>query len=216
MISSGRAKPRVGINATPRTTSPPSRPSRPTRRPRPSRPAPRRCLCRLHLPPPPRKKAYLKSCRLSKQLGHQAIMRTTPAFRFRTAFFWRDYPHTHLSGAMKRYYVVHIGYWVQQWTVLLLGLDKRRSDYWEYMVHHVTVWMCTFWMRASGWVTEAEGWLRTTHDRRYWVARAGCGSAPTGCASPPLSCSLPFSSSFPKPRVRKTEGWLRTAHERRY
>ncbi|KAJ7035766.1 hypothetical protein C8F04DRAFT_1394579 [Mycena alexandri] len=62
---------------------------------------------------------------------------TTPAFWFRTAFFWRDYPHTHLSGAMKRYYVVQIGYWVQQWTVLLLGLKKRRSDYWEYMVHHV-------------------------------------------------------------------------------
>ncbi|KAJ7035768.1 hypothetical protein C8F04DRAFT_1182049 [Mycena alexandri] len=126
----------------------------------------------------------------SKATGwHRAIMRTTPAFRFRTAFFWRDYPHTHLGGAMKRYYVVQIGYWVQQWTcvdgpypastrcprgtwtdrtclgtsawrwllrraspfpprtpmltmVLLLGLEKRRSDYWEYMVHHfVTVWM---------------------------------------------------------------------------
>ncbi|KAJ7035756.1 hypothetical protein C8F04DRAFT_1097280 [Mycena alexandri] len=59
-------------------------------------------------------------------------MRTTPAFWFRTAFFWRDYRHTHLSGAMKRYYVVQIGYWVQQWTVLLLGLEKRRSDYWDW------------------------------------------------------------------------------------
>ncbi|KAJ7035780.1 TLC domain-containing protein, partial [Mycena alexandri] len=74
-----------------------------------------------------------------------AIMRTTPAFWFRTAFFWRDYPYTHLSGAMKRYYVVQIGYWVQQWTVFLLGLEKRRSDHWEYMVHHVvTVWMVSW------------------------------------------------------------------------
>ncbi|KAJ7035761.1 hypothetical protein C8F04DRAFT_1233457 [Mycena alexandri] len=167
--------------------APPRRPSRPTRRPRPSRPAPRCSLCRLHLPPPPRKKAYLKSGRLNK-LEHQAMMRTTPTFWFRTAFFWRDYPHTHLSSAMKRYYVVQIGYWVQQWTpagliareaadtrsglrdldvgdgcgcapvapcgwasrkvearVLLLGLEKHRSDYWEYMVHHVvTVWMVSW------------------------------------------------------------------------
>ncbi|KAJ7035785.1 hypothetical protein C8F04DRAFT_1394589 [Mycena alexandri] len=35
-------------------------------------------------------------------------MRTTPAFWFRAAFFWHDYPHTHLSGAMKQYYVVRI------------------------------------------------------------------------------------------------------------
>ncbi|KAJ7739003.1 longevity assurance proteins LAG1/LAC1 [Mycena metata] len=76
--------------------------------------------------------------------GVQTLL-TTPTAWFHTPAFWIGYPHTHLSGAMKRYYVLQIGYWVQQWAVLLLGLEKRRSDYWEYMVHHlVTVWMVSW------------------------------------------------------------------------
>ncbi|KAJ6557031.1 TLC domain-containing protein [Mycena vulgaris] len=70
---------------------------------------------------------------------------TTRAFWFRTSYFWEDYPHTHLSGAMKRYYLSQIAYWLQQALVLMLALEKRRSDHWEYVVHHViTVWMVSW------------------------------------------------------------------------
>ncbi|KAJ7923137.1 TLC domain-containing protein [Mycena leptocephala] len=41
-----------------------------------------------------------------------------------------------------RYYLSQIAYWLQQALVLILGLEKRRSDYWEFVLHHViTVWM---------------------------------------------------------------------------
>ncbi|KAJ7624071.1 longevity assurance proteins LAG1/LAC1 [Mycena polygramma] len=73
------------------------------------------------------------------------IMSTSRTWWFDTQYFWRDYPHTHLSGAMKRYYLSQIAYWLQQALVLLLGLEARRSDYWEFVVHHVvTVWMVTW------------------------------------------------------------------------
>ncbi|KAJ7633733.1 hypothetical protein B0H17DRAFT_1217467 [Mycena rosella] len=41
-------------------------------------------------------------------------MSTIRAFWFRTSFFWADYPHTHLSASMKRYYLSQIAYWLQQ------------------------------------------------------------------------------------------------------
>ncbi|KAJ7085139.1 TLC domain-containing protein [Mycena belliarum] len=73
------------------------------------------------------------------------IMSTSRTHWFQTAYFWADYPHTHLSGAMKRYYLSQIAYWVQQGGVLALGLEKRRSDFWEYVLHHlITVWMVSW------------------------------------------------------------------------
>ncbi|KAJ6449693.1 longevity assurance proteins LAG1/LAC1 [Mycena vitilis] len=73
------------------------------------------------------------------------IQSTSRTGWFHTGAFWADYPHTHLSGAMKRYYLSQIAYWLQQALVLLLGLEARRSDYWEFVVHHVvTVWMVTW------------------------------------------------------------------------
>ncbi|KAJ7450987.1 TLC domain-containing protein [Mycena galericulata] len=72
-------------------------------------------------------------------------MSTTRTLWFRTAHFWLDYPHTHLSAAMKRYYLGQVGFWVQQFLVLTLALEKRRSDHWELVLHHcVTVWMVSW------------------------------------------------------------------------
>ncbi|KAF7365879.1 Longevity assurance proteins LAG1 LAC1 [Mycena venus] len=72
-------------------------------------------------------------------------MSTSRTWWFQTEYFWRDYPHNHLSGAMKRYYLFQIAYWLQQFLVLILGLEKRRSDHWELVIHHViTVWMVTW------------------------------------------------------------------------
>ncbi|KAJ7796475.1 TLC domain-containing protein [Mycena olivaceomarginata] len=62
-----------------------------------------------------------------------------------TKAFWEDYPHTHMGGPLKAYYLAQIAYWCQQFTVLGLGLEKRRSDHWELVVHHVvTIWMVTW------------------------------------------------------------------------
>ncbi|KAJ7107861.1 TLC domain-containing protein, partial [Mycena epipterygia] len=73
------------------------------------------------------------------------IMSTSRTWWFTTEFFWRDYPHNHLSAPMKRYYLTQIAYWLQQFLVLTLALEKRRSDHWELVIHHcVTVWMVSW------------------------------------------------------------------------
>ncbi|KAJ6462133.1 longevity assurance proteins LAG1/LAC1 [Mycena sanguinolenta] len=70
---------------------------------------------------------------------------TSRTLWFTTRHFWLDYPHTHLPAALKAYYLLQIAYWLQQALVLGLGLEKRRSDHWELVVHHVvTVWMVTW------------------------------------------------------------------------
>jgi hypothetical protein len=43
---------------------------------------------------------------------------------------------------LKRYYIMHLSYWLQQLIVLLMGLEKPRKDYRELVVHHfVTLWL---------------------------------------------------------------------------
>ncbi|KAJ7719370.1 TLC domain-containing protein, partial [Mycena olivaceomarginata] len=77
-------------------------------------------------------------------------MSTSRTWWFQTEYIWRDYPHNHLSGAMKGYYLFQIAYWLQQFLVLILGLEKRRSDHWELVIHHViTVWMVS--SRFDNW-----------------------------------------------------------------
>ncbi|KAJ7245926.1 TLC domain-containing protein [Mycena haematopus] len=70
---------------------------------------------------------------------------TSRTLWFTTRHFWLDYPHTHLPGPLKAYYLLQISYWLQQFLVLGLGLERRRSDHWELVIHHVvTVWMVTW------------------------------------------------------------------------
>ncbi|KAJ7182868.1 longevity assurance proteins LAG1/LAC1 [Mycena crocata] len=73
------------------------------------------------------------------------IMSTSRTWWYQTEYFWCDYPHNHLSGAMKRYYLCQIAFWLQQFLVLVLGLEKRRSDHNQFIIHHcVTVWMVSW------------------------------------------------------------------------
>jgi hypothetical protein len=56
-----------------------------------------------------------------------------------------DYPHWHITGGLKRYYIMQFSYWLQQLVVLLLGLEKPRKDYKELVAHHiVTLWLIGF------------------------------------------------------------------------
>ncbi|KAJ7190987.1 TLC domain-containing protein [Mycena pura] len=73
------------------------------------------------------------------------IMSISRTWWFHTAAFWLEYPHNHLPAAMKRYYLCQIAYWLQQFLVLALDLEKRRSDHWQLVLHHcVTVWMVSW------------------------------------------------------------------------
>ncbi|KAG5342530.1 hypothetical protein C0989_000658 [Termitomyces sp. Mn162] len=53
-----------------------------------------------------------------------------------------DYPHWDMKPELKRYYLMQMGYWLQQLIVLVLGLEKPRKDYTELVAHHiVTLWL---------------------------------------------------------------------------
>ncbi|KAG9064553.1 sphingosine N-acyltransferase lag1 [Linnemannia hyalina] len=54
-----------------------------------------------------------------------------------STFFWRDYPKTQLDATMKWYYLVQFAFWVQQFLLAVLGIEKRRKDFLEFMIHHV-------------------------------------------------------------------------------
>jgi acyl-CoA-dependent ceramide synthase len=108
----------------------------------------------------------LSTCPFGADACTQYILSTAPSFyasaksylHINTKGFWEDYPHTHMGGPLKAYYLAQIAYWYQQFTVLGLGLEKRRcvvvwicfafrpfhadatqrrSDHWELVVHHV-------------------------------------------------------------------------------
>ncbi|KAG9317408.1 putative longevity assurance proteins LAG1/LAC1 [Chiua virens] len=70
------------------------------------------------------------------------IMSQLPTYWYKTEYFWRGYPHWDMIPELKRYYLMHSAYWVQQLIVLLLCLEKPRKDYGELVAHHlVTLWL---------------------------------------------------------------------------
>ncbi|KAJ6557051.1 hypothetical protein DFH09DRAFT_1365456 [Mycena vulgaris] len=73
-----------------------------------------------------------EALRPARTLLHATLpytLSTTRAFWFRTSYFWEDYPHTHLSGAMKRYYLSQIAYCCGRlWCVSLLLYFFLASD----------------------------------------------------------------------------------------
>ncbi|KAF7355398.1 TLC domain-containing protein [Mycena sanguinolenta] len=70
------------------------------------------------------------------------IMSQLPTWWYRTEYFWIDYPHWDMNPELKRYYLMQMAYWCQQFIVLVLGLEKPRKDYYELVAHHiVTLWL---------------------------------------------------------------------------
>ncbi|KAG6810872.1 hypothetical protein H0H92_009993 [Tricholoma furcatifolium] len=70
------------------------------------------------------------------------IMSQQPTYWYQTKYFWIDYPHWDMKPELKRYYLTHMAYWLQQLLVLILGLEKPRKDYNELVAHHfVTLWL---------------------------------------------------------------------------
>ncbi|KAF9106960.1 sphingosine N-acyltransferase lag1 [Mortierella sp. AM989] len=54
-----------------------------------------------------------------------------------TTYYWRDYPNTHLDATMKWYYLIQFAFWLQQLLLAILGIEKRRKDFLEFMIHHI-------------------------------------------------------------------------------
>lgn len=57
----------------------------------------------------------------------------------------QGYPHWDMQPELKRYYLMQMAYWIQQFLVLVLGLEKPRKDYVELVAHHVvTLWLVMY------------------------------------------------------------------------
>lgn len=65
------------------------------------------------------------------------VMSKTPVWYFRTAGMYEGYPHRTHEAAFKFYYLFEAAYWAQQAIVMLLGLEERRKDFKELVVHHI-------------------------------------------------------------------------------
>lgn len=50
---------------------------------------------------------------------------------------------------LKRYYLLQTAYWVQQFLVLVLGLEKPRKDYAELVAHHIVTLFLVMCVRSQ-------------------------------------------------------------------
>ncbi|KAH8924097.1 longevity assurance proteins LAG1/LAC1, partial [Atractiella rhizophila] len=70
------------------------------------------------------------------------VMSRTPTWWYDTKHFWIGYPHWRMNLDLKAYYLIQFSYWLQQALVLVLLLEKPRSDFYELIGHHiVTLWL---------------------------------------------------------------------------
>ncbi|GAA6033082.1 hypothetical protein JCM8097_002934 [Rhodosporidiobolus ruineniae] len=70
------------------------------------------------------------------------VMAKQPTWWYKTEHFWLEYPHWRMDGALKSYYLLQFSYWLQQMIILVMGLEKPRSDFRELVIHHiVTLWL---------------------------------------------------------------------------
>ncbi|POY76456.1 hypothetical protein BMF94_0657 [Rhodotorula taiwanensis] len=70
------------------------------------------------------------------------VMSRQDSWWYQTEHFWLKYPHWRMDGALKSYYLLQFSYWLQQMIILVMGLEKPRSDFTELVIHHiVTLWL---------------------------------------------------------------------------
>lgn len=65
------------------------------------------------------------------------VMSHTRMWYFNTTEFYADYPHKYHLANFKVYYLCQFAYWLQQFIVLALQLEKPRKDFPELVVHHI-------------------------------------------------------------------------------
>ncbi|GAA5995755.1 uncharacterized protein JCM10292_004725 [Rhodotorula paludigena] len=70
------------------------------------------------------------------------VMSRQPSWWYQTEHFWLGYPHWRMDGVLKSYYLLQFSYWLQQMIILVMGLEKPRTDFVELVIHHiVTLWL---------------------------------------------------------------------------
>ncbi|KAI8384935.1 longevity assurance proteins LAG1/LAC1 [Radiomyces spectabilis] len=62
------------------------------------------------------------------------LMYNSP-YWFNTKYYWIDYPHIPITGAMKSYYLMQLGFYFQQ--IYVLHVEKRRKDHFPMLLHHI-------------------------------------------------------------------------------
>ncbi|KAF4124348.1 Acyl-CoA-dependent ceramide synthase [Geosmithia morbida] len=65
------------------------------------------------------------------------VMSRTPVWYFDTRGMYEGFPHAAHDASFKCYYLLQAAFWAQQVVVMVLGLEKRRKDFREFVAHHV-------------------------------------------------------------------------------
>ncbi|KAG8953748.1 hypothetical protein FRC04_001953 [Tulasnella sp. 424] len=66
----------------------------------------------------------------------------SPTWFFQGQHYFQDYPYWKMTKFMKSYYLLQFSYWLQQFLILVLRLEKPRKDFTELVIHHiVTLWL---------------------------------------------------------------------------
>lgn len=91
------------------------------------------------------------------------VMSRTPVWYFRTAAFFEGYPHLTHDALFKSYYLLQAAYWAQQAIVLILQLEKPRSDFKELVGHHI-VTLTLIWLSYRFHFTYIGLAVYITHD----------------------------------------------------
>ncbi|KAJ5963426.1 TRAM1-like protein [Penicillium vulpinum] len=65
------------------------------------------------------------------------VMRQTPVWYFNTRGMYELFPHRTHAAEFKFYYLFEAAYWAQQAVVMLLGMEERRKDFKELVMHHI-------------------------------------------------------------------------------
>ncbi|WPH01941.1 sphingosine n-acyltransferase lag1 [Acrodontium crateriforme] len=65
------------------------------------------------------------------------VMSRTPVWYFNTTGMYEGFPHRAHESYFKAYYLLQAAYWAQQSLVMILGLEARRKDFRELVLHHL-------------------------------------------------------------------------------
>jgi acyl-CoA-dependent ceramide synthase len=65
------------------------------------------------------------------------VMSRSPVWYFNTTAMFEGFPHREHEGLFKAYYLIQASYWSQQALVLVLQLERPRTDFYEFAAHHV-------------------------------------------------------------------------------
>jgi len=91
-----------------------------------------------------------------------------------------------MEGLVKVYYLLQFSYWLQQMLVLILRLEKPRSDFNELVIHHcVTLWLVG-WSYAINLTMIGTAIFVSMDVPDVFLVGANCYRRPSGALTPPL------------------------------